>query len=343
MPKILIVDDERMMVDMYATKFTMEGFEVVTAFDGVDGLQKALKEKPDIISMDVIMPRMDGFAVVKILKDDPQTRDIPLYFLTNLGQDEDIWRGYALGADEYFVMARYTPVEIVKKAKALLSLTKRKPHILIFEDENMLAEIYVTKFHLMGFNAKAYNNPSKDPVSIVLKEKPDLILSGVTMPVINGFVAAELIKGDPRTKSIPLIFLTNLSQDEDVKRGRDIGAVDYLVKAHFTPSSVVDRVCKVLKTPVLKDRAKKIPILHTTHPLVPIHIECPKRVAVPKTKKVFLNLGITPFFVSLSIWLILFGFVGLYKESFSAPFYAASFLALLFAVLIALVQKSRLR
>jgi len=119
---VLIVEDEKMLAEMYATKFTMEGFEAETANDGAAGLAQAQSSKPDIILLDVIMPKMDGFAVLKELRADADLKKTPVILLTNLGQDEDVKKGKQLGATDYFVKANHTPAEVVLKVKDVLKL-----------------------------------------------------------------------------------------------------------------------------------------------------------------------------------------------------------------------------
>lgn len=109
-----------MLAEMYATKFTMEGFKVVTANDGASGLQAALADRPAVILLDIIMPKLDGFAVLKQLKQNPSLKTVPVILLTNLGQEDDIKRGKELGADDYYVKADHSPQEVVEKARAFI-------------------------------------------------------------------------------------------------------------------------------------------------------------------------------------------------------------------------------
>ncbi len=120
--KLLLVEDEKMLADMYTTKFTMEGFDAQKAYDGAAGVAAAKEFIPDIILLDVIMPKLDGFGALKLLKEDPKTKDIPVILLTNLGQDEDIKKGKQLGAADYFVKANHTPAEVVVKVKQTLKI-----------------------------------------------------------------------------------------------------------------------------------------------------------------------------------------------------------------------------
>lgn len=120
--KILLIEDEEMLANMYQVKFQNDGFQLVKAANGEEGLTLADKEKPDMILLDVIMPKMDGFTVLKRLKENEGTKNIPVLLLTNLGQDEDIKKGNELGAVGYLVKANITPSEVVAKVKETMKL-----------------------------------------------------------------------------------------------------------------------------------------------------------------------------------------------------------------------------
>ena len=119
---VVIVEDEKMLADMYATKFAMEGFDAKKANDGQSGFSLVKQVKPNIVLLDIIMPKIDGFGVLKMIKNDAELKNIPVILLTNLGQDEDIKKGKQLGAADYFVKANHTPAEVVQKVKQVLNL-----------------------------------------------------------------------------------------------------------------------------------------------------------------------------------------------------------------------------
>ncbi len=118
--KVLIVEDEEYLAQMYQTKFENEGYEVLVANDGSEGIEKAKKNKPDIILLDIILPKKDGFMVLKELKADKITANIKIIMLTNLGQDEDVTKGKKLGALDYLVKANLTPAQLVDKVAEYL-------------------------------------------------------------------------------------------------------------------------------------------------------------------------------------------------------------------------------
>ncbi|PIZ55858.1 response regulator [bacterium (Candidatus Torokbacteria) CG_4_10_14_0_2_um_filter_35_8] len=119
--KILIIEDDSFLSGMYASRFNLEGFEVFIAEDGEKGFNMIQEKNPDLILLDVILPRWDGFEVLQKIKKDPSYRNIPVLLLTNLGQEEDIKRGKALGADDYLVKVHHTPDEVVSKVRSFVS------------------------------------------------------------------------------------------------------------------------------------------------------------------------------------------------------------------------------
>lgn len=118
-------------------------------------------------------------------------------------------------------------------------------HILLMEDDAFLANIYKTKFEMEGFAVSVAEN-GEDGLAAVKKKPPSIILLDILLPKMDGFTALKKLKADPSTQSIPVILLTNLGQKDDVDKGLELGAVDYLIKAHFKPSETVAKVKKVL-------------------------------------------------------------------------------------------------
>lgn len=118
--KILIVEDDDTLLEMYNIKFKESELTVIAAQDGLTALELAKKELPAVILLDVMMPKMDGFAVLTELKNDPQTKNTPVLMLSNLGQRDDVNKGKKLGASDYIVKASMTPTQVVEKVKSYL-------------------------------------------------------------------------------------------------------------------------------------------------------------------------------------------------------------------------------
>lgn len=122
MAKILIVDDDLIYIRIYQLKLKSDGHTVETANNGEEAIQKVNEFKPDLILLDIMMPKIDGFEVLKQLKANPETKTIPVILLTNLGGEEtDTLKGIELGAVAYLVKSSYTPKEVVEKVKEILA------------------------------------------------------------------------------------------------------------------------------------------------------------------------------------------------------------------------------
>jgi len=121
---VLIVDDDEFLLEMYALKFKEEGFTVEIAETGKDALTKIESVKPDVVLLDVVLPEMDGFAVLQKMRPEKKSGLPIIVLLTNLSQKDDTERGMRLGADDYVVKAHFTPSEVVEKVRKLLSARK---------------------------------------------------------------------------------------------------------------------------------------------------------------------------------------------------------------------------
>src|SRR3989344_9069379 len=119
--KILLVDDDEFLLDMYALKFKEAGFDIDVATSGEDALNKLQKGSYGIMLLDIVMPILDGFEVLAKIKRDNIASSVPVIVLSNLGQKEDIDRGIALGAKDYVIKAHFTPSEVVEKVKSVLA------------------------------------------------------------------------------------------------------------------------------------------------------------------------------------------------------------------------------
>jgi len=120
--KIMIIEDDYFVMDIYHTKLTQAGFEVIGAKDGLEALKKLQEEKqiPDLILLDIIMPYLGGLEVLEKIKKDEQLKEIPVILLTNLSQKAEIDRGMGLGAKDYLIKSHFTPSEVLEKINGIL-------------------------------------------------------------------------------------------------------------------------------------------------------------------------------------------------------------------------------
>lgn len=117
--KILVVDDEIYIVHILDFSLGMEGYEVLTALDGEQALEKAHAEHPDLIVLDIMMPKLDGYETCKMLKADPATKDIPVILLSAKGRNVDQKVGFEVGADDY-ITKPFSPRKLVERINVLL-------------------------------------------------------------------------------------------------------------------------------------------------------------------------------------------------------------------------------
>ena len=118
--KILIVEDEEILAKVLQEKFEKEDFKTVLAVDGELAISLAKSTRPNLIILDLILPKKSGFEGLKELKDDPELKTIPVIVLSNLGQDEEIKRALALGATDYLVKTQHPIKEVIEKVKGYL-------------------------------------------------------------------------------------------------------------------------------------------------------------------------------------------------------------------------------
>ncbi|HEX9722349.1 MAG TPA: response regulator [Candidatus Paceibacterota bacterium] len=119
-PKIFLVEDDPLLMDIYTTKFKQAGFDVEVIESGERVSERVKEEQPDLILLDIVLPRVDGWDILRQLKQEEKTKSIPVIILSNLGQKEEIAKGLELGATSYLIKAHYTPSEIVEEIKKLL-------------------------------------------------------------------------------------------------------------------------------------------------------------------------------------------------------------------------------
>ena len=118
--RVLLVEDDLMIVDMYKIRLEEDGFEVFVTDKGSEALSIAEKEQPDLVLLDIILPEIDGFAILQLLKENVKTKKIPVILLTNLGQESDRQKGLKLGAADYFVKAQFTPANVIAAVNKII-------------------------------------------------------------------------------------------------------------------------------------------------------------------------------------------------------------------------------
>ena len=203
-PLVLVVDDEPSARDLLSRTLSQRGFSVVTAADGAEGLRLAGELKPAVITLDVMMPQLDGWEVLRALKADAATADIPVVMVSIL-HDESL--AYSLGATDYLTK----PVDRERLVKTLNAVGKHSDQLaLVVEDEPDARELTVRMLEKEGWRVIETENGAQALEQLErLEEKlPDLILLDLMMPVMDGFEFIEKLRGNPDLRHLPVVVLT---------------------------------------------------------------------------------------------------------------------------------------
>lgn len=256
--KILIIEDEEFLADVLETKLKREEYEVLVAGDGREGYTKIESWKPDLILLDIVMPKLNGYEVLEKMYDDGVK--IPVIIISNSGQEVELEKIQRLGAVDYLIKTEFDPQEVVDKIEKYFnggsqkesikvedSKTDKKEKILLVEDEQLLREICAKQLLIAGFDVVTVIDGG-EAAERIRQEMPDLILLDILLPTVDGFEILKQVKNDknPKVASIPVIMLSNLGQDSDIEKAKTLGANGYLVKAHFTTHEIVEEVKKHL-------------------------------------------------------------------------------------------------
>ncbi len=268
MPKVLIVEDEIFLSDMYRMKFESEGFEVAVAANGADGYKLAKQIKPDLVFLDLIMPLVDGFQALKMIREDEETKNLLIVVLSNLGQEEEIAKVMTQGANAFLVKASLTPKQLVEKARELLLLEAKiseqsleileggEPEvlpehkdtkILFIEDNKEIIMMYRLQFEKCGYNIELAENGAWG-LKMAQQKKYDIIVMDLMMPAMNGYEMLRVIKMNSANQDTPVIVISNSAQDEEIEKALEAGANKFLIKSQIAPKELIAEIAILTAT-----------------------------------------------------------------------------------------------
>ncbi len=254
---IVLVEDEEVMVNLLVSKLEKAGYIIKTALDGVLGLELIRSEKPDLVLLDMMLPRLSGFGILEKLNEDKIVPGLPVIIISNSGQPVEIDRALKLGVRDYLIKVNFDPNELVSKVARLFTgetNEKKVPGesnimgvaVLIVEDDIFLVELLERKFESEHF--KTYRAGDVEQARAIITSEPiDIILLDIVLPGVDGFTFLREIKANEKWNKTPVIIISNFSQAEEIRKGIEEGASDYIVKAHATPGDIVTKVKTLLK------------------------------------------------------------------------------------------------
>ena len=253
--RIVLLEDEAIVADLLTAKLERAGYEVVSAADGERGLQRIRELKPHLVLLDMMLPKLDGFAVLETLAREHLLPALPVIIISNSGQPIEVERAMKLGVRDYLIKVNFDPSEVLAKVEVVLANSAKHPspagqaraRVLVIEDDPLLVEILEKKFRQEHYEIASALNAS-DARRVLEHGEVDAILLDLVLPGLDGLSFLKELKANDATKHIPVIIISNLDQKEEVDVGLAAGAVAYVVKAQATPDDIVKKVSEFLAT-----------------------------------------------------------------------------------------------
>jgi CheY-like chemotaxis protein/anti-sigma regulatory factor (Ser/Thr protein kinase) len=221
-PLILVVDDDATVRELVVRHLERAGFAVVTARGGQEGLRLVRELRPAAVTLDIMMPDLDGWTVLAAIKGDPALADIPVVLMSIVDQKN---RGYALGAAEYLVK----PVDRAKLVETLRTICGATAgRALLVDDDELVRRSVRQALEPLGWNVSEAEN-GRVAVDSLTAAQPDVIILDLMMPTMDGFEFMEQLRGRPDWQDIPVVVITAKDlTDED--RDRLNGGVERIIQ-----------------------------------------------------------------------------------------------------------------
>jgi signal transduction histidine kinase/DNA-binding response OmpR family regulator len=233
---ILVIDDDPEACELIERNLTKDGFKVVTATNGEQGLRLAHDIQPAVITLDVMMPDMDGWSVLRALKADPTLRHIPVIMLTMM---DDRSRGYSLGAVDY--LTKPVDRELLYKTLSRYYRDGSSRSVMVVEDDLEIREMMMRTLEKVGWNVSEAGN-GREALDLLAVKAPDLILLDLMMPVMDGFSFLTEMRARPELLHIPVIVVTAKDLTPDDRQRLSGMAAQVLQKSPHTCEQLLDYV-----------------------------------------------------------------------------------------------------
>jgi signal transduction histidine kinase/DNA-binding response OmpR family regulator len=211
--RVLVVEDDAHAYDLIATALNSAGYLSVRARHGDEAIRLAREARPIAVTLDLVLPGIDGWEVLKSLKSDVSTRDIPVVIISRV-DERDL--GVALGADDYFVK----PVDrdrLLNRVRQLTTSDQSKTRLLLIDDDTSLHELLDDELTRLGYTIESAFN-GETGFAAAKENAPDVIILDLMMPGLSGFEVAGLLKGNPSTARIPILVLTSKEISADDRK-----------------------------------------------------------------------------------------------------------------------------
>jgi DNA-binding response OmpR family regulator len=252
--RILLVDDSKVIHTAVGGLLTAEGYEVISAMDGAEGLSKAFEELPDLIISDVEMPNMDGFEMCYQIKQDRDTEMIPIIILSSRTSGVDIDRGFDVGANDYLTKP-LNEDDLLSRLEQTLDTEGKgaREKVVVAEDSLVQRNLIVAGLEQQGFEVRSGKN-GKIALAHVLEDTPDLIITDCDMPVMDGREFTREVRKHAHLAEVPVVMLTAADSARERTKGLHAGVNAYLSKP-FVPDKIIVIAEKLIAEHRLKREA----------------------------------------------------------------------------------------
>jgi adenylate cyclase len=239
---VLVIDDDATARELIGDHLKAEGFSVVPAAGGVEGLRLAKELRPIAITLDVMMPDLDGWSVLTALRQDPELAEIPVIMVTIVDEHR---RGMALGAAGY--LTKPIDRERLRRVVGRFRTTARPSRILLVEDDADQRERVRGWLDGQHWTVQEAAN-GREALARLAADRPDVILLDLMMPEMDGFAVVAALQKEPIWREIPVIVITSRDLDAKDRERLSSGVQSVLVKEAFRPADLVARIRALIES-----------------------------------------------------------------------------------------------
>jgi two-component system NtrC family sensor kinase len=239
---VLVIDDDATARELISDHLKAGGFSVVTAAGGVEGIKLAKELQPTAITLDVMMPDLDGWSVLAALRQNPELADIPVIMVSIV---DDKRRGIALGAAGY--LTKPIDRERLHKLVRRFQSPRRATRVLMVEDDAVQRQRMLGWLERPQWIVREAAN-GREALVLLREEKPDVILLDLMMPEMDGFEVVAALQGDKDWRDIPVIVITSLDLDAKDRERLNSGVQSVLVKEKFRPEDLVEHIRRLVQS-----------------------------------------------------------------------------------------------
>lgn len=262
--RIILVEDEEILANILNEKLTKNGYAVSVYRDGESGLSAIMNGKPDLVLLDILLPKKNGYEILESMAQAGMLPAVPVIVVSNSGQPVEIEHLKKLGIRDYLVKINFDPEEVLSKvtetfaakapapqpaertvtpATAAAPATAGQKAVLVVEDDIFIADLLCRKLTEVFKVHQASDTVQAE--QILKTEHIDVICLDIILPGKDGYTFLSELKAHADYQSIPVIILSNLGQREEIERGLKGGAADYLIKANSSPEEILRHVVKI--------------------------------------------------------------------------------------------------